>query len=120
MNSIFYMKKDPSIFLQHIQESIEYIEEHTKKFTKSQFVKNVKTQDAVIRRIEIIGEAVKNLPQNYKKQHTNITWREIAGMRDRLIHGYFGINLATVWKTVKHDIPKLKKQIVKLLVEKNS
>lgn len=112
------MKKDPSIFLHHIQESIEHIEKHTKKFTKAQFVKDVKTQDAVIRRIEIIGEAVKNLPNSFKKQHPDIAWREIAGMRDRLIHGYFGIDLPTVWKTVRHDIPALKKNIL-LLTQKN-
>lgn len=109
------MKKDPEVFIRHIQVSIEYIEKHTKRFTKARFGRDVKTQDAVIRRIQIIGEAVKNLPKSYKTKHSAIPWREIAGMRDRLIHGYFGVNLDTVWKTIKQDIPRLKKQISPLL-----
>lgn len=109
------MKKDPKIFLSHILESIEAIEKHVKKMSKEKFSKNITIQDAVIRRIEIIGEAVKNLPQDYKRRHTEIEWREITGMRDKLIHEYFGVNIGVVWHTVKTDIPQLKKQIAELL-----
>jgi len=109
------MKKDPKIFLRHIIESIEAIESHTNKITKEKFSENLTVQDAVIRRIEIIGEAVKNLPAEFKKNHPEIEWREIAGMRDKLIHEYFGISVNIVWTTVKKDIPKLKKQIRELL-----
>jgi len=109
------MKKDPKIFLMHIIESIEAIESHTNKITKEKFSENLTVQDAVIRRIEIIGEAVKNLPAEFKKNHPEIEWREIAGMRDKLIHEYFGISVNIVWTTVKKDIPKLKKQIRELL-----
>ncbi len=109
------MKKDPKIFLSHILESIKTIEKHTKKITKETFSKDITIQDAVIRRIEIIGEAVKNLPLNYKGKHSEIEWREIAGMRDKLIHEYFGVNLNVVWRTINKDIPQLKKQILELL-----
>lgn len=72
-------------------------------------------QDAIIRRIEIIGEAVKQLPPTFKKQYPEIAWKEIAGMRDILIHEYFGVNINVVWKTIQKDIPKLKEQIEELL-----
>ena len=109
------MKKDLKIFLKHILESIEEIERFIKDISEEEFSKDVKTQDAVIRRIEIIGEAVKNLPTFYKKKHPNVEWREIAGMRDKLIHHYFGIEMSIVWATSRKDLPKLKKQISKIL-----
>lgn len=109
------MKKKPEIFLRHILESISAIETHIKRISKEKFFKNITAQDAVIRRIEIIGEAVKNLPSDYKRKCTEIEWNEIIGMRNKLIHEYFGIDLNTVWWTVKKDIPKLKKQISELL-----
>lgn len=107
--------KDNKIFLEHIIESIDAIEFHTKKISKEKFSKNITIQDAVVRRIAIIGEAVKNLPVDFRKKHTEIEWRDIAGMRDKVIHGYFGINYDYIWETVKKDIPKLKKKILVLL-----
>jgi uncharacterized protein with HEPN domain len=109
------MRKDPKIFLGHIIESIEAIEQHTKGTSKDDFFKNIMVQDAVIRRIEIMGEAVKNLPPDYKRNHSEIEWREITGMRDKLIHEYFGADINVVWQTIKKDIPYLKKQISELL-----
>lgn len=69
----------------------------------------------MIRRLEIIGEAVKNLPADFKKKKSSIPWQNIAGMRDFLIHEYFGVDLDLVWQTVKKDLPEFKKQILKLL-----
>ncbi|MBI5152452.1 DUF86 domain-containing protein [Candidatus Peregrinibacteria bacterium] len=108
------MKKDLKIFLEHIMESIIEIEKYTKNISRTKFLKTTQTQDAVVRRLEIIGEAVKNLPSSFKNKHPSIPWRKIAGLRDILIHDYFGVNLDLVWKVVKKNIPKLKKQISEL------
>lgn len=111
------MKKDDSIFLKHILESICKIEKFTKGITKSGFIKSVKTQDAVIRRLEIIGEATKNLSSYFKGKYTDVPWSEIARMRDKLIHGYFGVDLNITWSVVKNDLPSLKKKIEMTLKE---
>jgi len=108
-------KKSPKIFLQDIFESIERIEQYTKNKTKKEFLDDYEKQDAIIRRLEIIGEAVKNIPTVVKKKYPGIPWKDIAGMRDKLIHEYFGVLMERVWDTVKNDLPKFKKQISDLL-----
>ena len=72
-------------------------------------------QNAVIRSIEVIGEAVKNLPKDFKSKYAEIPWNKITGMRDKIIHHYFGVDLETVWKVVKENIPELKNNIKKIL-----
>lgn len=111
------MKKDIKIFLLHILESIERIEIFTKGISKDKFLKSEIIQDAVIRRIEIIGEAVKNIPYGFRDKYSDIEWKKIAGTRDNIVHGYFGIDLNLTFKIVKKDIPELKKKISKILKE---
>lgn len=109
------MKKDPKIFLLHVIDSIHEIERNVKGISRAKFLQDVKTQDAVMRRIEIIGEAVRNLSSDFREKHHGIQWKEIAGMRDKLIHEYFGVDLGLIWSTAKKDIPDLKRKILKLL-----
>jgi len=108
------MKKDNFIYLKHILESILAIEEYTKGLSYENFISpnNKKTQDAVIRNFEIIGEAVNNLSEEYMVQHSTVSWKEIIEMRNLLIHEYFGVDLEILWNTIQQDIPKLK-EIVK-------
>lgn len=108
------MVKDPKIFLQHIWESIEWIEKDLSGLTEEQFVENVPIQDAVIRRFEIIGEAVRNLPEEYKEKHPDIEWNKIMAMRNILAHGYFNVDLKVVWDTASKALAELKKQIESL------
>ncbi len=79
--------------------------------TQKGFLNDLKTQDAVIRKLEIIGEAVRNLPIAFRDKYATIQWREIAGMRDKLIHDYFGVDLLSVWNMASHDVPDLQKKI---------
>ncbi len=106
------MKKDPKILLFDVLDSIE---KYTKNISEDKFFDNLQTQDAVVRRIEIIGEAVKNLPVSFKNKHTNIPWKKIAGTRDVLIHDYSGVDIDLVWEIINNDIPKLKRQIAELI-----
>lgn len=108
------MKKDPEIFIEHILECIKRIEEYTKGITKDVFSNSPQIQDAIIRRIEIIGEAVKNIPGDIKDKYPDIPWKRIAGMRDILIHEYFGIDLELTWEVAKEEIFELKKKILKV------
>lgn len=108
------MKRDPLVFVSHILECIEIIERYVRNTKKSSFMKSVQKQDAVIRRIEIIGEATEHLSKEIKDRYPGIPWQRIAGMRDMLIHEYFGVDLELTWNVAKKDIPRLKKQIVKI------
>lgn len=111
------MKKNEKIFLAHVLESAEKIENFTKGISKETFENSDLIQDGVARRLEIIGEAVKNIPEDFKKKHPEVEWRKVAGTRDVLIHGYFGVDVNLVWDIAKHNIPELKAKIQKILKE---
>ncbi|HOL21992.1 MAG TPA: DUF86 domain-containing protein [bacterium] len=110
-------KRTDREFLRDIQEAITRIEKYTFKMKFKEFLNDTKTQDAVIRNIEIIGEAVKNISANFKQNHKDIEWKLIAGMRDRIIHFYFGIKWDVVWDVVKNNIPEFKSKIEYMLKE---
>lgn len=106
------MKKDPQIYLAHIRDAVQAIREYTEEGEEA-FLKDRKTQDAVIRNLEIIGEVVKNLPPELTDKYPDIPWKNIAGMRDRLIHHYFGVNLKMVWGVVENRLDELDEVIGK-------
>lgn len=109
------MNKDPQVFLKHILESINLIEDNLLELSEEDFLKNIPVQDAIIRRLEIIGEAVRNLPAEIKQSTPNIPWQDIADLRNKLIHEYFGVDARLVWNVIQNDLPPLKEQIQKLL-----
>lgn len=113
------MKKDNLIFIKHILASIEDIESFSKGLLKKEFIKNKLKQNAIVRSIEVIGEASKNLPNSFKEKYSDIYWKEIIGTRDKIIHHYFGIDLDIVWDIIKKNLPKLKKQIKEILKKEN-
>jgi len=111
------MLRDYKVYLNDILKSIERIERYTKNLTQKDFVKKELVVDGVVRNLEIIGEAVKNIPKEIKDKYPNVEWKGIAGFRDVLIHGYFGVNLEIVWEIIVNKIPELKKGVKKILKE---
>lgn len=111
------MKREVRIFIEDILESIAKIEDYTRDIDKDKFLEESWIQDAVIRRLEIIGEAVKNVPDDFRAKYPDVPWARIAGMRDVLIHGYFGVSLERVWKVIEKDFPGLKSEVSRILEE---
>ncbi len=113
------MNNNSRAFLQHIIDSIEAIEGYLSGLSEQTWLSSLEKQDAVIRRLEIIGEAVKNLPEEFKNHHPEIAWSKAMGTRNILIHHYFGIDLKIVWDTITQSLPVFKEQIKNLLDELN-
>jgi len=106
--------KNDYLYIDHIIESINKIESYTKNLTKREFSKNDLVQDAVIRNFEIIGEASKKVSKDLKQTFHKISWKDISGMRDKLIHDYMGVDVEVIWTTIKKDLPVLKNQILEI------
>jgi uncharacterized protein with HEPN domain len=99
------------VYLRHILDAISRIGEYLYGINEEEFVRNYLVQDGVIRQLEIIGEATKQISQRTREKHNNIPWKDMAGMRDKLIHDYFGVDVEQVWLTASNDIPTLKIEI---------
>ncbi len=109
------MKRTLKAYLEDISESIALINDYVENLNQKEFERSIEKQDSVIRRFEVIGEATKNLPDSFKKKHPEVLWRKMSGMRDVLIHEYFGADKTRIWNTIKEDLPKLSEQISKIL-----
>lgn len=110
-------RKDEKLFLLDIKNSLEKIFRYTQNMSYVTFLTDEKTRDAVERNFEIIGEAVKNLSDEFKSKYPHIPFRQIAGMRDKLIHDYFGVDYEIVWQTIENKLPQFKSEIDKLIEE---
>lgn len=110
------MPRDDRVYLEHVRDAIARVEMYVKGFDEPRFKKEPLVQDGVIRQLEIIGEAVKRLSPPFRSSHPSIPWPDIARMRDKLIHDYFGVDIEKVWLTVQQDIPPLKAEVLKALL----
>ena len=111
------MKRDYTLFLKDIISAIESVEEFVEGMSLEELAKDDKTSSAVIRKFEVIGEAAKHLPDKLKQKHSEIPWKKIVGMRDRLIHAYFGIDFKLVWEVIRIELPLLRSKLKKVLTE---
>lgn len=103
--------------MEDIRIAIGRIEEYVNGMTADNFYADYKTIDAVVKNLTVIGEAAKNIPEEIKQAHQEIPWEEIAGMRNKVVHEYFGVDEEILWETIKNDLPVFKKQISKIEVE---
>lgn len=111
------MKRDYNLFVKDILDAIDKTEHFIKDMDYQEFIQDDKTSTAVVKKIEIIGEAIKNIPPDIKAKYSNIPWRDIVGMRNKISHGYFGIDYEIVWAVIKKKLPELKTHITQMLKE---
>jgi uncharacterized protein with HEPN domain len=102
-------------FLADCKEAIMRISAYTEDLSYEQFLEDKKTQDAVVRNLEVIGEAAKNVSEELKRKHPQIPWQDLAGVQDKLIHHYFGVNFDIVWNIVRQELPKVLSQLEGIL-----
>ncbi len=111
------MIRDDAVYLAHILDALRQIVEYTRGMDYERFRATRMVQDAVIRQFEVVGEATKNLSADFRECHETIPWKDLAGFRDKLIHQYFGVDLATVWRSVADDVPLLIDSLAGISIE---
>lgn len=108
-------KRTDSEFLADIKEAVLRINAYTGNLIYEQFLRDKKTQDAVVRNLEIVGEAAKNISEELKSKYPQVPWKDLSGVRDKLIHHYFGVNFDVVWDIVKEELPEITLQLEVIL-----
>ena len=106
---------EPRDYLRHILVEVEYLLDQSQALSFERFVVDETLRRAFVRSLEVIGEAVKNLPEEFRAAHSEVEWRPIARMRDRLIHGYFGVDYQLVWDVVQEKLPELKRNLQRII-----
>jgi uncharacterized protein with HEPN domain len=109
------MEKDDTVYLRHILDAINTVEGYLSGVSEKKFRDTSLLQDGAIRQIEIIGEAIRHISKDLRRAYSEIPWQDIAGMRDKLIHDYFGVDIDKVWLTAQEDLPVLKEQIMGIM-----
>jgi uncharacterized protein with HEPN domain len=113
------MSPSPLEYIRHILDEISYLSAPSGRLSKGEFSRNETLKRAFVRSIEVIGEAAKKVPADFRNRHQQVEWRAIAGMRDRLIHDYLGIDYDIVWDVVIHKVPALRRQIQEILEQES-
>jgi uncharacterized protein with HEPN domain len=113
------MEKQDIVYVQHILQCIDHIAEYIDDMNEQDFLANQMVKDAVVRNFEIIGEATKRLSMDFREKYSKIPWKQMAGMRDKLIHDYLEVDYAVVWYTASNLLPTLQSQIEKILAKES-
>lgn len=109
------MKRDYSLYIKDILDCIERVEEFVGDMNFDEFLADDKTSSAVVRKLQIIGEATKNIPKSITQKYDEVPWKEMARMRDKIIHFYFGVDYEIVWSVIKERLPEIKPTILQIL-----
>jgi uncharacterized protein with HEPN domain len=112
-------KRDPELLLEDMLAAIRKIERYTSGIDQPAFHQDEKTVDAVVRNLEVIGEAAKRISPEFASRHEDVPWRQVAGLRNRIVHDYFGLDLEIIWQVIRRDLPRLKVQLEKLATAKD-
>jgi uncharacterized protein with HEPN domain len=107
-------KRHPDLLIEDMRTAIQKIERYTSGMDQQLFRQDEKTIDAVVRNLEVLGEATRQMPEDFTTRHSDLPWRQIAGLRNRIVHDYIGLDLDIIWQVIRHDLPQLFVQLENL------